>query len=120
MLHESGIWQRPSALFGAMAVACCVALAHPTSAGDWITDGKTGCRVWNPYPTAKESLSWSGPCRDGYAEGKGVVQWFKEGLPYERDEGTWQEGREVGRGRYGRQADMKGKFTTVSHMAMVC
>jgi len=86
-----------SALGGTLVLVC-LAVAPPALAGDWIADGKSGCRVWNPNPTAQESATWSGSCKDGLAEGTGVVQWFRGGLPFERDEGRWQAGRQVGVG----------------------
>jgi len=86
-----------SALGGTLVLVC-LAVAPPALAGDWIADGKSGCRVWNPNPTAQESATWSGSCKDGLAEGTGVVQWFRGGLPFERDEGQWQAGRQVGVG----------------------
>ena len=73
-------------------------LAAPAAAGGWISDSTTGCRVWNPNPTAQESVSWSGSCKDGFAQGEGVVQWFRNGLPLERNEGSWARGRQVGHG----------------------
>ena len=38
----------------------------------WITDNH-GCKVWDSLPSANESVSWSGPCKDGYADGKGTL-----------------------------------------------
>jgi hypothetical protein len=73
-------------------------LVAPASAGDWISDNRMRCRVWNPNPTAQESASWSGSCEDGFAQGEGVVQWFRNGLPLERNEGSWMRGRQVGHG----------------------
>jgi hypothetical protein len=99
MLNERRMWPRISQQLAVVTVvACCSVLAQAAFAGEWIADGKTRCQVWNPNPTGKESLTWSGMCRDGYAEGAGIVQWFKEGLPYERNEGTWQRGRQIGHG----------------------
>jgi hypothetical protein len=99
MLNVASSGTRFLALFGiAMAATCFPPLTHPSFAGDWISESRTGCRVWNPNPTAKESVSWSGSCKDGFAEGAGEVQWFRNGLPYERDEGEWRRGRQVGHG----------------------
>ena len=33
---------------------------------------RPGCYVWNQYPKAGESVSWSGDCEDGTAAGEGV------------------------------------------------
>jgi len=46
-------------------------------ATQWIVDPNTKCKVANATPSAAETLTWSGTCKDGYADGKGVAQWFK-------------------------------------------
>jgi hypothetical protein len=43
----------------------------------WIIDPNTKCKIANAFPSAAETLTWSGPCKDGYADGRGVAQWFK-------------------------------------------
>jgi len=80
---------------GAVAVTFLPPLARQTLAGEWIADAR-GCRVWNPNPSAQEAVSWSGSCKDGFAEGEGVVEWSRNGLPYERNEGAWRRGRQGG------------------------
>jgi hypothetical protein len=82
-----------------LASALLLGVTAEASAGDWIADAKTGCKVWNPNPTPGEGASWSGACRDGIAEGKGTLQWLKGGEAYECDEGDWQAGRQTGQGR---------------------
>jgi hypothetical protein len=63
-----------------------VALAFPSVAfaqemvGGWIADKSTGCRVWNPYPTAEESVKWDGECFKGFAQGSGMQRWYKKGV----------------------------------------
>jgi len=82
----------------ALAVACSFAFAPSAHAGAWIADANTGCRVWNPHPQGDESIKWSGPCANGFAHGRGVAQWYKGKVPYEKDEGEWRDGRQVGKG----------------------
>jgi hypothetical protein len=74
---------------------CAPAIAQ---AGDWIADAKTGCKVWNPQPSTGEAVRWNGPCKDGFADGKGVLDWLRGGSQYERDEGLWRAGRQTGEG----------------------
>jgi hypothetical protein len=86
----------------AMTVALAFALLASASgiarAGDWIADAKTGCKVWDPHPSPGESASWSGSCVQGFAEGKGLLDWLRGGKPYERDVGEWHGGRQTGEG----------------------
>jgi hypothetical protein len=63
----------------------------------WITDTH-GCKVWDSLPSANESVSWSGPCKDGYAEGKGTLAWFINGKAYGSYEGELRGGHYDGEG----------------------
>ncbi|MGO9544330.1 MAG: hypothetical protein ACLPPF_05995 [Rhodomicrobium sp.] len=85
-------------LQAAFACSLLIGMASGALAGDWIADPKAGCKVWNPQPAAGESVSWAGACKSGFADGKGVLEWLKGGKPYERDEGEWRAGRQVGEG----------------------
>jgi hypothetical protein len=57
-----------------------IAAAEPV----WMADGKTGCKVLNPFPQPGEGVEWSGTCVDGFATGVGTLTWLKEGKPTER------------------------------------
>jgi hypothetical protein len=87
------------------ALAAVVGIAFPVFAQSveprpgWITDA-AGCVVWNPYPQPGEAISWSGACSVGLATGYGVLQWFLNGAPFERYEGTFREGRPNGWGKH--------------------
>ena len=59
----------------------------------WITDPQTGCRAWNAAPRVDESVTWEGPCVDGYVHGKGVLRWFKQGVLTEVDDGEFSKGK---------------------------
>ncbi len=76
--------------------ACGAALAGD---GEFLI-GAADCRVVNPAPQAGESITWSGPCRDGYAQGPGVLQWYLLDKPGSRYEGTLEKGRAHGAGVY--------------------
>ena len=63
-------------------------------AGDdvaWIAD-KNGCKVANPFPQPGESITWNGPCRNGTADGEGLLQWYINGKVADRYEGTLKLG----------------------------
>jgi len=82
-----------------------VLLAGPALAQDgrppteWIIDPTTKCKVANAFPSAAESITWSGPCKDGYAEGEGVAQWLKAKKPTQKKyEGEMQAGFMNGKG----------------------
>ena len=83
--------------FAALPVAS-PSFAQAPSPESWIQDGKTGCKVRNPVPQPRESITWSGTCPNGIAEGNGVLQWFDDGRPTDRYEGELRDGWENGRG----------------------
>jgi hypothetical protein len=64
----------------------------------WISDARTGCKIWNSNPTPGETIEWSGACTDGIASGRGVLQWYRQGEPSERYEGEVSDGKANGRG----------------------
>ena len=85
------------ALIAALLVAALPAVAQTAA---WIADAKSGCRVWNIYPAAGETMSWSGACREGMADGRGVVQYSHQDKSGGRYEGDYKIGKLQGRGAY--------------------
>jgi hypothetical protein len=81
-------------LMAAMAFAGAAAAEEDVA---WIAD-KNGCKVANPFPQAGETITWSGACKKGLADGQGVLQWFVNGKLFDRYEGTLQEGWAEGNG----------------------
>jgi hypothetical protein len=65
----------------------------------WLIDPKTGCRVWDPLPRG-ETVSWTGLCENNFAQGRGVLQWSKDGTPNGRYDGEVSGGKMNGRGFY--------------------
>ncbi len=72
--------------------------AQTGGTGDFVADIRSGCKVWDPHPQPGESVSWSGDCVSGFAQGDGTVVWSRFGSPFEKDEGRWDQGRQSGRG----------------------
>jgi MORN repeat len=86
------------ALSGLLALAALLSGSLCVKAGEWIAADKSGCKIWNPHPAAGEIARWSGACKGGFAEGRGVLEWLRGGYAYERDEGEWRAGRQAGQG----------------------
>jgi len=91
----------------AIALSYSAAFAQSVQSGDFIADVNSGCKVWNPHPQSNESVKWSGSCANGFAQGRGNLQWLRNNKPYEKDEGEWNEGRQVG---IGTQDWFSGRF----------
>jgi hypothetical protein len=64
----------------------------------WISDPGTGCRVTNAHPQPNERITWSGGCKNGFAQGQGVLLWFENNRPAERYEGELRGGQMNGHG----------------------
>src|SRR5215468_2911650 len=79
----------------ALVMYACPVLAQESQPG-WVRDPITGCRVWNPHPRENETIGWAGACLFGRAEGHGLLQWFVNGQPAERDEGEFRDGKANG------------------------
>ena len=56
-----------------------VAQTNESAAPGWITATNQKCKIWNPEPQSNESVTWSGPCKDGLASGKGILHWTEDG-----------------------------------------
>ena len=72
--------------------------ASSAHAGEWLTDVKSGCQIWDPNPQLDETVTWSGACANGHADGFGGVQWFKGGALIETNKGQWRDGHQSGKG----------------------
>jgi hypothetical protein len=64
----------------------------------WITATNKKCKIWNPIPKPNESVTWSGPCKNGFASGKGVLRWTEDGKPDVEFDGEYANGKRNGHG----------------------
>lgn len=69
----------------------------------WAEDGyiadQNGCKIANPAPKPNETVNWSDGCKDGYAQGKGVMQWYEDKQPGAHYEGELVRGVVSGHGK---------------------
>ncbi len=56
------------------------------------------CRVAVALPRPELSATWDGACKDGYADGMGVLRWFVKGQPHGAFEGVLRAGAANGPG----------------------
>jgi hypothetical protein len=91
--------KRPTAsCLAAVLLAAAVTTAPVAAyAGEWVAD-TLGCQIWNPNPQLEESVTWSGSCANGRAQGPGIVQWLKGNAAVETDKGEWRDGRQANNG----------------------
>jgi hypothetical protein len=81
----------------ALAVVLATAAFGAAAADNFILD-QNGCKVINPVSRPDETVTWSGECKDGFAEGKGVVQFYLSGIADEKYEGEMKGGYADGTG----------------------
>lgn len=79
-------------------IAFVLLLPLPALAQGWTADARSGCKVVNPHPQPHETVTWNGGCKNGFADGHGVLQWAEAGRPTERYEGDMSEGEYSGQG----------------------
>lgn len=66
-----------------------------SSQGRWDSDA-SGCKVWNPAPAPNETVTWSGRCVNGFADGYGTETWYENGKIGNVITGTMVNGRFLG------------------------
>ena len=75
---------------------------HPDTRPQWVPVAGQPCRVWSGHKTAKSTATWDGPCKDGNADGRGVLEihHYRNGERHSnyRYEGRLQAGKRVGQG----------------------
>lgn len=74
---------------------------HDATKAQWSTTNNQNCKIWNEAPQAQESVTWSGDCKDGYAEGPGISTWtymLNGKAKKSTYNGQYKSGKEVGEG----------------------
>ncbi len=87
----------------------CVASAMAAEDDTPTLADQNGCKIYNPNPQENESARWSGACKDGFADGNGVLEWYIGGKLEERYEGSLKRGWAEGTGTYTSRSGMRYK-----------
>jgi hypothetical protein len=90
----------PANLLHKLMVSLCLSLLAASSWSDesYISDNN-GCKIANPSPKPNETVTWSGNCKAGFADGEGILQWSENGQPGGRYEGALLHGALSGQGK---------------------
>ena len=75
---------------------------HPDRAATWQEVDGADCTVYNPFPTARETIEWTGGCKDRRASGSGTLtfRFMRENAWHEQIfTGTLQAGEFHGPGK---------------------
>jgi hypothetical protein len=65
---------------------------------NWIYDPQSKCHVFNQYPKTNETITYSGSCKKGVAQGHGDLQYYLDGIAIVRFTGEWKDGKRNGHG----------------------
>ena len=87
------------AVLTASLAAVSAQAAPPKPPTQSIADAK-GCKMWDQSIPPESTVTWSGTCKNGFMDGKGILQWFKSGKPTDRYEGDLKDGYYDGFGTY--------------------
>jgi len=81
--------------------------------GQYVKDIKTGCMIWSDEYSPKDSLIWSGSCKNGYAFGNGILRWYQDHKLAVIYTGQMNQGKLNGKGKYEiiGYATFEGNFT---------
>jgi hypothetical protein len=71
-------------------------LAQP---GQYIKDSRANCKIWVDEYFPTDSLKWEGDCKNGYASGKGLLQWYRDHQLIVTYKGQMKEGKLNGKGK---------------------
>jgi hypothetical protein len=52
-----------------------------SASGKWVRASNTNCLLWSSFPREGEAVTWTGGVLDWKAHGRGIVQWFTNGIP---------------------------------------
>lgn len=65
-----------------------------------IADRESGCKIWNSKSLIGYTVTWTGQCKNGKADGAGSLQWFYNKRPDGRYDGDYALGKMHGHGTY--------------------
>ncbi|MDQ2102378.1 MORN repeat-containing protein [Azospirillum isscasi] len=68
-----------------------------------LADPVGGCRIRDREPDRRKTVRWTGPCRNGFAQGAGLLEWSVGGKAEGWIEAVFVDGRAEGPGRSGRE-----------------
>jgi hypothetical protein len=80
--------------------------------GTFITDVKTGCKVWSDNYSPEDSICWKGNCKDKFADGFGTLTWYQKKQVVAKYIGQLKKGNPNGKGKYeiNNYAILQGNF----------
>ncbi|MET4142218.1 hypothetical protein [Pedobacter sp. UYP1] len=69
-------------------------------APSYLKDQKTGCRIIDENNSPEVSISWTGSCKNKFAEGYGILTWYNQGQESVKYTGLVHQGNLNGKGKF--------------------
>ncbi len=66
----------------------------------YTTTTDSHCKVLNQNPQPNETATWNGNCINGFASGKGTLQWYENGKKTDVVIANFHNGKKTGKGKY--------------------
>ena len=77
-----------------------MSMSHLSHAEAELADRESGCKIWNSKSLVGYTVTWTGQCKNGKADGVGSLQWFYNKRPEGRYDGDYAQGKMHGHGTY--------------------
>lgn len=84
-------WVSPAAIAAAM-LTCAFSQASADIDTHWLIDSNSSCSLFDANAKAGDSVTWSGVCVNGLADGKGTAIFTNDGKQFETFTGTFAKG----------------------------
>ena len=83
-----------------------------TQTAQFIKDSRHQCLVWDEDYSPKDSVTWTGSCKNGHASGAGILTWYQDSKTVGTYTGIMSDGKPNGKGTYviPGYATLKGNF----------
>lgn len=71
---------------------------QPVYAGKWVKATNSGCWIWDLLPVPNKSITYTGNCFSGLADGMGILTYYVDGKKTYTYSGQFKDGRAHGKG----------------------
>ena len=84
-------WVSPAAIAVAV-LSCALSRAEAEIDTHWLIDSNSNCSLFDANAKAGDSVSWSGDCENGLANGRGTAVFTNAGKQFESFTGNFAKG----------------------------
>lgn len=67
------------------------------TSGKWLVDSRNGCQIWDDMPNPSQTIKYDGICKKKFAQGQGVLTFYKNGSLDQVWDANWVDGKVIGK-----------------------